>query len=456
MRHAATGLGEHVRRTLQIAVPVMFARMGILLLVTVDTAMTGRAGVDELAWYALAMAPQVPMLLLGIGMLMGTLVLSAQAMGAGQVAQTGRIWRVSLCHGLAMGIVFGAVCARGEDILLALGQDAALATGGGGVLVIFGFGLPAVLMHAATSFFLESTGRATPGMVVMIAANLLNIALNWVFIYGNLGADAMGAEGAALATTAVRWFMFASLALYALFSMDRRRFGLSGPIPGAKALSWRLRRFGYPMGLAHTLESSAFAAMTLFAGLAGADQVAGFQVAFNLVAMVFMCALGMAAAASIRVGQAFGNGDGHGVATAGWVATILAGVALGAIGLMLALLPEQLAHLYSADPLVLAVAVPCILVAAVAVVPDGMQGVLMGALRGAGDVWPATGLYCIAFWGVMVPAGYVLGVTRGGGAPYLTFAVFLGTVVATALLGLRFRAVCRKLSMASPASSSAT
>jgi MATE family multidrug resistance protein len=423
----------------------MFARMGILLLVSVDTAMTGRAGVEELAFYALAMAPQVPMLLLGIGMLMGTLVLGAQAIGAGNDERTGHMWRVSMGHALAMGLVFAVACGAGEAVLRASGQAPALAAGAGGVLVIFGYGLPAALLHAATSFFLESTGRTVPGMLVMLAANVLNIGLNWIFIYGNLGAPAMGAEGAALATTLVRWFMFASLAAYALLALDRARFGISGPVSDALGLSLALRRFGYPMGLAHALESAAFAAMTLFAGLVGTEQVAGFQVAFNLVAMVFMGAIGVAAAASIRVGNAVGRGDADGVRNAGWAAAAVAAIALGCVGALMGLFPELFAALYSADTQVLAVAVPCILVAAFAIVPDGLQGVLMGALRGAGDVWPATALYCVAFWGVMVPAGYVLGVARGGGAPALTLAVFLGTVVATALLGLRFRSVCAKM-----------
>lgn len=444
-RAPAGSIAEHVLRTLQIAVPVMFARIGILLLVTVDTAMTGRAGVDELAWYALAMAPQMPMLLLGIGMLMGMLVLGAQAMGAGRETEAGHLWRVSLLHALLMGVAFAAVCGAGELVLLLAGQSPRLAAGGGGVLLMFAWGLPAMLLHAATSFFLESTGRANPGMWVMLLANVLNVALNWVFIFGNLGAPAMGAEGAALATSLVRWFMFASLAGYALVVLDRRRFGISGRIPDFAGVSRRLRRFGYPMGLAHALESAAFAAMTLFAGLVGADQVAGFQVAFNLVAMVFMSAIGIAAAASIRVGNAVGRGDGAGVRAAGWVAAALAGVLLGCIGTVLGLSPQGFARLYSTDPAVLAVAAPCILVAAVAVVPDGVQGVLMGALRGAGDVWPATFLYCVAFWGVMVPAGWVLGVVRGGGGPALMLAVLMGTVVATVLLGLRFRGVCRRV-----------
>jgi len=444
----AQSLAEHAWRTVQIAVPVMFARLGILALVTVDTAFVGRAGLEDLAWYALAMAPQVPLMLLGIGLLMGTLVLGAQAVGAGEDARAGAIWKVSLIHALVLGLAFAALCVLGEPALRLLGQEPALAAGAGDVLLAFAPGLPAMLLFAATSFFLESTGRALPGLVVMLLANLLNAGLDWVLVFGHLGAPAMGAEGAALATTVVRWFMFVALAGHVLWALDADRFGLRGRVAGGWALSRRLRRFGLPMGLAHALESAAFASMTLFAGLAGAEQVAGFQVTFNLVAMVFMCAIGIAAAASIRVGQAVGRGDVDGVRRAGWVAAALAVALLGAVGGLLASFPGAFARLYSDDPAMLLVAVPCIVIAGAAVVPDGLQGVLMGALRGAGDVWPATALYCVAFWGVMVPAGYVLGVVHGGGAPALTGAVFLGTVVASLALGLRFRRVCRALARA--------
>jgi len=82
-------------------------------------------------------------------------------------------------------------------------------------------------------------------------------------------------------------------------------------------------------------------------------------------------------------------------------------------------------------------------VAAFVLVPDGVQGVLMGALRGAADVWPATLLYFIAFWLVMIPSGYYLGVVRGGGAPALMTAVLIGTSVAVVLLAIRFRKITK-------------
>lgn len=436
-------LGEHVRRTVQLAVPVMLARVGLLLIVAVDSAMSGQAGAGELAAYALAVAPQVPMLLFGIGMLMGALVLGAQADGAGEIVKAGWYWRIALRQGLVLGIGFALLCLLGERFLLLTGQSRELAHDGGRVLLMLAWGIPAILLHTATSFFLEGIGRPSPGAWVMLAANVLNIFLNWLLIYGHWGAPALGAEGAALASSVVRWCMFISLALYALKILDHRTHGLTGAIAGRRRMARGLLQFGLPLAIAHSVESGAFTAMVLFAGLLGKLHVAAYQLSFNITATTFMAALGIAAAASIRVANAKGRGDPQGMGQAGWVAVAIAFGVLVLLGLCYASGPEFIARLYSHDPQVLALAIPCIVVVAMAIIPDGVQGVLMGALRGAGDIWPATLRYCLCFWGIMVPAGYYFGVVQEGGAPALVMAIFLGTSSAAILLALRFQKVSR-------------
>lgn len=443
-RPAARSYREHVRRTLGLAVPVTLARLGILLLVSVDTAMTGHAGATELAYYGLAMAPQVPMLLVGIGLLMGTVVLTAQAEGAGNTDESGRVWRIALLHATVYGAAMTALCYAGGPFLLLTGQAPDLAAGGGRVLIALGWGVPPLFLYTATVFFLEGLSRPLPGMVVMILANLLNLLLDWILIYGHLGLPAMGAVGAALATTAVRWFMFVAVAGYVLVAVDPERHGLRGRIPDALALARRFRRIGTPAGLAHGLESISFASMTLFAGLLGATQIAGYQVAMSLSAMVFMCAIGFGTAAGVRVANAVGRHDREGALVAGWIAVGLALLVQITFATVFLAAPGALTALYTDDPAVAAVAVPTVTLAAFVLVPDGTQGVLIGALRGAGDVWPATGLYLLAFGLVMMPTGYVLGVAHGGGAPALMRAVLVGTVTATLLMALRFRAVSRR------------
>ncbi len=437
-------LPTHIRRTLRLALPVMVARAGLLVLIAVDTAMTGHAGALELAFYSLAMAPQVPVMLLCIGLLMGTLVLTAEAQGAGRPDQAGAVWQVSMAHAAVLGVACTGLFQAGEWFLLHVGQSAELSAGGGRVLVMLGWGFPAMLLYTSTTFFLEGIQRPKAGMVVMLLANLLNAALNWVFIYGNVGASAMGAEGAALATTLVRWFMAAAIMGYALTQIDLSHFRRLHALKRAMGLGPRLRRLGLPMGLGHGLETSAFAAMTLFAGWLGPNEVAAYQIAMNLVALAFMCAIGFSTAASIRVANANGRRDRLALARAGWVAVMLAAVTMGVIGVGFYGLAPQLASIYTGDPALIDLAAPVIALAALVLLPDGAQGVLVGALRGTADVWPAALRYLLSFWGLMVPLGYTLGVVQGLGAIGLMWAMIAGCVAAAAFLAQRFWLVSRR------------
>ncbi len=434
-------LYEHIVRTLRLALPVMLSRAGVLLLAVVDTAMTGRAGADQLAYYGIAMAPQIFVLLIGIGLLLGTVVLTAQAEGAGRPEDCGSIWRVALIQALIYGLIQMALMYGGEWFLLATGQSADLAAGGGRVMVVLGWSLSAMLLFLATTLFLEGIGRPQAGVVIMLLANFLNGFLNWLLIYGHWGLPAMGAEGAALATSLVRWFMFLVILAYVLLRIDRVRYGIAGPLRDARRLSRIMQRIGYPMAITQGLESGAFSTMILFAGLLGTAQVAAYQIVMTMIALVFMCAQGFTTAASIRVGNAVGRADHAGIRVAGWVAVGLVIIVLFCFSVLFYLYPAALVAIYTDDPEVTRLAVAALLVTALVLVPDGLQAVLNGALRGAADVWPATGLFLIAFWMVMIPAGYLLGVRWEGGAPGLVQAILLGTVTASAMLIVRFQIV---------------
>ena len=441
------GLREHVAHTLRLAMPVIVARCGLLVLIAVDTAMTGHAGGSELAAYGLSMAPQVPMMLFGVGLLMGVVVLCSQAVGAGRESDCGKVYVTGLAVAAATGLMVMLLCYAGEPMLRAAGQSESLARASGAVLVMFGFGMPGLFMFTATVFFLEGINRPTAGMVVMLLANLLNVGLNWLLVYGNLGLPALGAEGAALATSLVRWFMFLAAFGYVLLGVDRHRYGLdrlARAARGGRDFLRRIRRVGLPTALAMVVESGAFSAMLLLAGSLGEVQVAAYQVAMNLSALTFMTAIGFGTAASVRVGNAVGRSDMRGVRLAGWTAVTLGGMLLCLLAVMVHFGAAGLAAIYTADAAVLAVAIPTFGVTALSLGPDGLQGVIMGALRGAADTWPATLLYLFSFWVVMVPVGYLLGVHLEGGAPGLMIAVLVGGTVASLSLGLRFNAVTRR------------
>ena len=442
-------LRSNLRATLRLAAPVMVSRLGILTIVAADTAMVGWAGTRELAALAISAAPHTPLLLVGVGLCTGTIVLASQAEGAGKLRESGFILRAAWRQAWIAGVVLLGLFHTGEWLLLVLGQSPSLAIEGAEVLAMFGWGMPAVLVFAATTMFLEAIGRPVPGMIFMLLANVLNAGFNWMFIYGHLGAPEMGAEGAALATSIARWFGTAGIMAWVYATLGRTRLGArpGRPVLGrnqrrrVRRAGRRLLRMGIPIGVAHGCEAGAFASLTVFAGWLGGAEVAAVGIVFNLLALPFMPALGLATAANVRVGQAFGRRDRVGAREAAWAAFRIILVLQSCIGLGYVVFAGFLAGLYTGEHAVLAIAVPAVRIAGLMLLPDALQVVLAGCLRGLSDVWPTTGLFMIAFWGTMVPSAWWLGVHLGFGASGLIASVGIGCVAAVALLALRFRRV---------------
>ena len=441
---AAMPFGRHLTRTARLAGPVILARAGLLVMVAVDSAMLGHYGTLSLAYYAAANAAQVVMILIGVGLLQGTTILVAQAHGAHDRAACGTFWRVSMVHAAALGILMGLLCLLGRWILQATGQEPEVALGGGRVLDMIAWGSPPLMMWVVCSHFLEGISRPIPGMLVMFGAVLLNVLLNWILIFGHWGGPEMGAEGAAIATSLVRWVMFGALLVFVLRLPDGRALGISQRVTDFWAVSRRLRRLGYPLAAARGLETTAFAALVMLAGNLGTVPLAAYQIGYNLIGLVFMVAIGTAAASMIRVGNAVGRRNPTDISRAGWagvllIACLMAGFAGPFLGLGV-----PLAGLYTDDPAVLPLAASLIGICGIILVFDGMQAVLMGALRGIADVWVPPGLQLISWWCITVPIGYVLAFVVGIGVDGLMWGILAGALSASTLLSGRFLVMARR------------
>src|SRR5919109_4887714 len=232
LHRPARTLSEHVKRTFALALPVMFGRAGLLLAITVALVVVGHAGPNDQAYFAAGFAPQMLVLVFGMGLVASVTVLSAQANGAGNTQQCGRIWRLGLLAAAACGTGAAVLLLWGRAILQLAGQSDDIAFHGGEVIWAFAPGMPAILMFVATTSFLESTGRPRPGMAVSLVANLVNLALCWIFVFGAFGLPAMGAPGAALALTVTRWCMLAAIIFYALMLPERDHYGVRAPLTG--------------------------------------------------------------------------------------------------------------------------------------------------------------------------------------------------------------------------------
>lgn len=435
---AALSFGRHARETVALALPVMVARAGSLVMITVNTVQVGRAGVDELAYFALGAVPQVFVMMIGLGALIGTSVLVSQADGAGRPEECGPIWRSAIQLSVVMGLIASAICAFGHHLFIALGQSAELSAGAGRVLQAATWQMPAHFIGIATTFYLESIKRPQIGMIAMLVANIVNALVGWVLIYGHWGFEAMGAEGAVYATGVARWIVAGGTVGYALLMADHARYRARGAFFMPWAASATLRRLGLPFGVAQGVETLSFQAMIVFAGWLGPVALGGYQIAMNMVVIVFMTAIGLATATGVRVGNAVGYGSTIDRDRAGLIGIGLTIAAMSVFSALFLLEGETIIGLYTNDAGLIAACLPVVLVASLMLIFDGLQTVLVAAVRGAGDAWMPTAMQTIAFWGAMTPVGYWLAFPQGYGAPGLMAGAAVGVVVASLLLAFRF------------------
>lgn len=440
---APVSLVRELGRTLKLALPVMLSRAGILIMVAVDTAMSGHAGSEQIGFYSIGVALLIPLVVVSIGLLTATMVMTAQAHGANQAQHGGTILVAGLFYAALLGLVTLGLSRLAEPALNLFGQDAQTVVGAAPVFKALGWGMPALAIYATASFFIEALHRPMVGTIAMLLANLLNAFLNWVLVFGNLGMDVGGATGAATATSITRWLLAIGILIYLWRSLDHERHGIGQLHGDVKAIFRRFLQVGWPMALGTGLESTAFALLMLLAGQLGPIQVGAYAIAHNINSIAFMLALGLSTAAGIRTGNAFGRRDPAGVRRAGWMAIIPGMMLLSLVALLCVVFKAQISSIYTADADVLKLAMLIIPFMALALIPDGSQVIVIGALRGANDFWTVVLAQVTGFWIVMVPLAWYFAIVRGGGVAALLVSVCIGALITFIITVIRFHRVSR-------------
>jgi MATE family multidrug resistance protein len=420
---------------LRLAGPIVVSRLSIMLMGLCDAIVVGRYSSTELAYQALGWAPTSVVLVAAIGLLSGVQVLTARHVGAGEMHRAGAVLRRGLSYGLWIGLASAAlVFVAVEPFLLLARQGEALAGGAGAVARVLGLSLPFYLVYVAGSFFMEGLSRPRPAMVIILWANVLNLALNLVIVPGLGPVPAMGAVGSAWTTLIGRAAMAAAM-LWVIWTLhDRDALGVRDKPRPDRTEAREQRRIGYAAGLSQTMEAGAFASMNLIAGLLGALAVAAYAIVLNVASLVFMVPLALASATGVLVAQAAGRADPAGMGRAAWTGVTVAGVyALGAMVVALAA-PRWIASAYATDPALIVTAAGLVALAAWFFFADCLQVVAAQALRSGGVVWLPTASHFIAYVIVMPPVAYWLAIGLGRGVGGVVEAIILASVVSAAIL----------------------
>ena len=439
---------RHLGDLLRLAWPVMLSRAGILVMAFADIAMLGRYGNGAVGFSNLGIAIFVPVIVMTIGMASGMVPVVSQAYGAGNYQECGRAWRRGLIWGCVISLIGIAVAWRGETLLLLFGQTPELAKGGGDVAVALAPGILAQTVFAACAFYLESIRRPMFAMTVMVIANVVNVILNWIMIFGNLGFPELGAVGAAIASTIAR-FGAAGLMLWFIFSLPNgEAWGIRGPWetfwgPGGWRAGHQMRKLGGSAAVSNGFETIGFAAMSLMAGTLGIAALDAYSISHNLLSTFFMIGLGLAVATGVRVGQATGAGNPREAAFAGWTGLLMAFLIMGTLSVLVLVFRFEIAGVYTNDPELIARAAALFAFSAFVFIPDSLQVVMGQAVRALGDAWVPIGAYIISFVVLMIPMGWYMTSTAGWDERGLALSIAISCVVATVLLAGRFRTLTR-------------
>ncbi len=430
---------REIRPTLALALPIMAGMVSQMLMGLADTVMVGNLGVVPLAAASFVNAVAHLPLVFGLGLLSSIAVLTSQAYGARKSGDAGEVLR----HGLIVSVATGLLAALSMFILYPLlplmGQPPEVVAEAGNYLLLFGWSLlPALVAHGCKQFA-EALKHPWAPTFVMLGGVLLNMCLNWILIYGHWGAPALGLTGAGWATVIARSVMALVLLVYVLRAPALRRFQ-----PGRWRAAWSrvcflsLLKLGWPVAGQHFCEVSAFTFAAIMMGWISADAIAAHQIAITCAAMSFMFVLGLGAAASIRVGHAFGAGQFIRMRRIGLGAVGLAAGIMALFGAVFMIAGRPIAGWFIASPTVVDLTAHLLIVAAIFQIADGVQVTSISALRGLGDVRVPALIAVLAYWVLAVPLGSWLAFRAHWGAVGIWTGLATGLGVAAVGLAWRF------------------
>jgi len=432
---SARNTGDEVRRLLALAAPVAISQLGGMMLGVVDMMMLGHVGSAELAGATLGniilMGSVVPIM----GILMGADPLMSQAHGAGDKARIALVVQRAIALIPLVSIPLFVIGFLAPALLRHLGQPEALIPMARSYVLINLPGLPLFLAFQVARQYLQSRGIVKPAMWVMLGVNLINVFGNWVLIYGNLGAPALGLEGSAISTVITRSAMVFAL----VFWIRRARLHEGYWRPWDRAsFSWaglrEIAGIGAPITISLAVEMWAFQIAGLMAGYLGQEQLAAHSLVFQILALVFMVPLGISIGSSVRVGNLIGAGDAKGAQRTAYVALLIGGLFMGLISLVFITGRNLLPQAFTSDPELIAMAAVLFPIAAAFQIFDGSQTICTGILRGMGSTRLPAVAHGVGFYLLGLPAAYVMLRTGARELTDIWWGLCIGLFVVSSLM----------------------
>jgi MATE family multidrug resistance protein len=439
-----------IRPLLLLALPITAGQAGQMMMSITDSIMIGQVGTVPLAASALVTAIVHILMIPGLGLISPVSVKVAQSVGSGERSAIGQYLRHGIFLGAASGTLFAVILCLCLPLLNLLGQPPEVVREAGAYYVLIAVSIIPILIFHAQKQYCEGLHKAAAPMWILLGGILLNVVLNWVLIYGNLGAPVLGLAGAGYATLISRWvIVFGLWAWIAKREPFRSDMPASWWTPLESAKVRILLGMGIPVAFQYSFEVTAFSVAGLFMGALGAIPLAAHQIALSLAGFTFMFPLGISIAASVRVGQAHGASELDRLRAIGRAGHVCSVCIMGTTALSFILFGEWFALGFTSpdDPAaaaVVALASTLLIIAGIFQLFDGTQVVSVGALRGLNDVKIPTLMIFCAYWLFTIPLAWALAFPLELGANGVWIGLACGLAVSATLLTSRFEQLARQ------------
>lgn len=437
---------EELVATLRLAGPLAAANILQMAVFATDVMFVSRLGQEALAASSLAVAIFALMLMSFYGLTGAVAALIAAEIGRRRhaVREVRRSVRMALWLCLLLGMFGIAVCLMGERIVLATGQQPALARVAGNFLEVCALSVIPMLVVNVLRTFVSAMGRPVFATVITGLSIAVNALGNWALVFGHLGAPELGLLGSPLASFITAC---ATVAAYCLAIRSDRRLRRMHIFGRWWRPEWsRLRQIsvlGAPIALTLMAEGGLFSSAAFLMGLIGEAQLAAHTVALQIAAIFFQVPFGIGQAATIRVGYHYGARDREAIGRAGWAALLtgLAFVGVSATAMILA--PRLIVSAYvdvgePANAAMIAFVLQYLIVAAAFQLVDGAQAVVAGVLRGVQDTRVPAVIAIVSYWLAGFTTAYWLGLHTALSGLGVWIGLAVGLTVAAILLLVRW------------------
>ena len=409
----------------------------MMLMGVVDTIMVGHISANALAAVALGNLFFFAVAVFGMGVLFALDPVISQAVGARDDVAIARAVQRGFIIAVGITLLLSVFFPFTRFVLVTLRQPKeVIPVATSYVLTVAPSTFP-LLAFIVLRQTLQAMGRVRPIIYTIIGANISNLALNWILIYGKFGAPALGVVGSAWATSISRYLMFIALLMLG-WPLLRPHVQPRRDALHIKPLA-RMLKLGLPIGIGQFFEYANFGGIALLMGLLGTNEMAAHQIAINISSFTFMVPVGIGSAGAVLVGNAIGRGDSAAARRAAKAALVTgAGFMLMSAFVMISQ-PRLLASVYSSDPAVLTIAIVLLPIAGLFQVFDGLQVVGAGVLRGTGDTRAPMLIALAGFWLVGMPISVYFGLFTPAGAAGLWWGFVAGLAAVAIFLLARIR-----------------